>query len=214
MTMILQEALEEVKRVSRSWDEHILLPDDPTIATILDAAASGDLIPATDARPAVAEVLRMAGKAALDWWDGDDRDLPHTRILALADTDALAEVQALRSERDRWMARCIAVERDQGRLADMAEAAEAKIAQYETEDGMKGAIVHAIRLLLNSCNVPSATFIDDHVGNAIAQRDAAEAKIAALVNDVGRVVNLMETAGFGDSAIAVALASAMRIASK
>lgn len=59
-------------------------------------------------------------------------------------------------------------------------AAEAKIADYEREDVMKGAIVRAIRLLLNSNDVPGAAFIDDHVANAIAQRDESRAKLAEV----------------------------------
>lgn len=38
---------------------------------------------------------------------------------------------------------------------------------------------YVIRELLNRHNVPAAAFVDDHVANAIAQRDAAEAALSA-----------------------------------
>ena len=50
---------------------------------------------------------------------------------------------------------------------------EAKIQKYEENDGMDGAIVHAIRNLLTSQNVPIASYIDNHVANAIIQRNIA-----------------------------------------
>jgi len=61
-----------------------------------------------------------------------------------------------------------------------AETAEAKIAAWEDNDGMDGAVVCLIRKLLDDCEVPKAAFIDDHVINAIVQRnDAIAAKEAA-----------------------------------
>jgi hypothetical protein len=62
-------------------------------------------------------------------------------------------------------------------------ALKAKIAEYEAHDGMHGAIVHAIRSLLNESNVPGAAFIDDHVANAIVQRDALAAQVAELTRE-------------------------------
>jgi hypothetical protein len=59
----------------------------------------------------------------------------------------------------------------------------AKIAEYEAHDGMHGAVVHAIRSLLNENNVPGAAFIDDHVANAIVQRDAFAAQVAELTRE-------------------------------
>jgi hypothetical protein len=40
--------------------------------------------------------------------------------------------------------------------------------------------IHAIRELLKAHDVPVAAFIDDHVGNAIAQRDASRAECEGL----------------------------------
>ena len=65
-------------------------------------------------------------------------------------------------------------------LLDRLEAAESKAQRFENADGMDGAVVHQIRELLKFHNVPAATWIDDHVGNAIAERDAAQARIRAL----------------------------------
>ena len=52
-------------------------------------------------------------------------------ILALAPAVALAEVEALKAERDKWQARCLAVERDSSRIADIAEAAEAEVVRLK-----------------------------------------------------------------------------------
>lgn len=46
---------------------------------------------------------------------------------------------------------------------------------------------YVIRELLDRHNVPAAAFIDDHVANAIAQRDAAEAALSAEREEVGRM---------------------------
>lgn len=58
---------------------------------------------------------------------------------------------------------------------------EARSIDYEQKDGMDGAVVDAIREILNSQNVPKAAFIDDHVANAIVQRNVAEARLAKAV---------------------------------
>jgi len=54
------------------------------------------------------------------------------------------------------------------------------IAKRESADGMDGAVVHAIREVLYAGEVPAAPFIDDHVGNAIVQRNQARARVTAL----------------------------------
>lgn len=64
------------------------------------------------------------------------------------------------------------------KCADRLNELEAKVAAYEQRDGMDGAVVSAVRDLLNHHNVPKAAFIDDHVGNAIMQRNIAEANLA------------------------------------
>lgn len=51
---------------------------------------------------------------------------------------------------------------------------------------------YVIRKLLNERNVPSAAFIDDHVANAIAQRDAAEAALAKRDEEVARLRGVLE----------------------
>lgn len=53
------------------------------------------------------------------------------------------------------------------------------IAKWHAADGMEGAVSHAIRELMNHHNVPLSAFIDDHVANAIRQRNDAEASLAA-----------------------------------
>lgn len=58
---------------------------------------------------------------------------------------------------------------------------EAKLEKYEEHDGMDGAIVHAIREMLYSQNVPRAAYIDDHVANAIVQRNIAEDKLKKAI---------------------------------
>ena len=74
-----------------------------------------------------------------------------------------------------------AMDQDLKAAADRIEELEAKIRTYEQRDGMDGAVVSAIRDLLNHHNVPKAAFIDDHVGNAIWQRNVAKAKLAKAV---------------------------------
>jgi hypothetical protein len=78
-----------------------------------------------------------------------------------------------------------------GEAADRIEALTAELDRvrdkYEGKDGMDGAVVYAIRRLLNEANVPLAAFIDDHVLNAIIQRNVAEAdnaRLRGLIDDV------------------------------
>jgi hypothetical protein len=53
--------------------------------------------------------------------------------------------------------------------------AELDAARFADRHGgsMSSDAIHAVRELLDAHNVPAAAFIDDHVGNAIRQRDAA-----------------------------------------
>lgn len=59
---------------------------------------------------------------------------------------------------------------------------ELECAQFALRNGKSLAedSIHAIREMLNAYNVPKAAFIDDHVGNAIAQRDELRAQIDAM----------------------------------
>lgn len=58
-----------------------------------------------------------------------------------------------------------------------------KLAEYETKDGMGGAVVDMIRKILNTHNVPKAAFIDDHVMNAIIERNQARDDLAKMVEN-------------------------------
>lgn len=52
---------------------------------------------------------------------------------------------------------------------------------YHTNDGMDGAVSQAIRDLLNINKVPLAAFIDDHVANAIVQRNILQRKLDKVI---------------------------------
>ena len=106
--------------------------------TILNAAVSGELIPATEARLAVALAYQLAAEIRVPGIVGMADLRPETKaaILALADTDALAEVQKLRDERDalkqyidRWSYADLEAE------SNRAEAAEAKLAEWQASQG-------------------------------------------------------------------------------
>lgn len=119
--LTLQEAIAEVKRafpgINNPWTgEDFALnetadPIDYAIATILNAAASDELNPLADHKLAVAEAYRRAADSLLEcsvwcdsqertddgWRNGvtDARKHHMARILALADTDALADLDGL-----------------------------------------------------------------------------------------------------------------------
>jgi hypothetical protein len=46
--------------------------------------------------------------------------------------------------------------------------------------GMDSEAIHNIRQLLKANNVPAAAFVDDHVANAVVQRDQAKAEVMRL----------------------------------
>jgi len=123
----LTQAIAEIRRVTplnSPWEAGDIgvgsSPVDYHIAIILNAALSGEMIPLADHKLAVAEAFRRAGdiarirseqhaNMALDGEPEQARlreamEAAFTdirwAILALADADALAEVQALRAERD------------------------------------------------------------------------------------------------------------------
>lgn len=121
--MTLDDAIEEVKRIptfdGKVWTAHdVAIARDEgheAIAVILNAVASGQLVPKADANLAVAEALRKAASVARNAClvppDGgnpteDERvvcDAAGDYILALANQDHLAEGQAMRAERDRLL---------------------------------------------------------------------------------------------------------------
>lgn len=120
--MTLEEAIAEVKRTDRADNADWIETWCAAQRVIMAAISSGDLIPASDARLAVALAYQRAA-ACIEanpqpcspvypgaWTDDqiahyesgqlDASTSFQTAIFALADTDALAEVQALREERD------------------------------------------------------------------------------------------------------------------
>ena len=147
----LTQALDELRRVtplSSPWEAGDIgmgsAPVDYHIATILNAALSGDLTPRADADLAVALMVEKAVSAVVQalWpvlggnhteaeeWH-NIAEAVQAAIRALAPASALAELQALRDERD-----AIATARDMmGNLwvkeKDRAEAAEADITTYQ-----------------------------------------------------------------------------------
>jgi hypothetical protein len=82
--------------------------------------------------------------------------------------------------------------------ADRIEALTAELDRArdksEAKDGMDGAVVYAIRRLLNEANVPLAAFIDDHVLNAIIQRNVAEADNARLRAELTKAADSLDWA--------------------
>lgn len=74
-------------------------------------------------------------------------------------SSALASERAAHAAKDAEIARLTA-EKDAAEFA------------ARNSKSLDGDALHAVRALLDSAGVPKAAFIDDHVGNAIAQRDA------------------------------------------
>jgi hypothetical protein len=85
---------------------------------------------------------------------------------------------------------------DSPEIRDHIEALTAELDRardkYEAKDGMDGAVVYAIRRLLNEANVPLAAFIDDHVRNAIIQRNVAEADSARLREAIKEQIHIRQ----------------------
>lgn len=111
-----------------------------------------------DAKPMtpaeIAALVRRLRNALLYESSGDGSALPEEAADCI-DAQA-AEITALRAERDEAMQR------------------------YEANDGMDGAVCDAIRRMLNDQTVTKAAFIDDHVCNAIAERNQAREEVASL----------------------------------
>lgn len=71
----------------------------------------------------------------------------------------------------------------QSAIAAMRAERDEALAKWEKADGMDGAVVDAIRQLLHAQNVPLSAFIDDHVANAIRQRNDAQAQVLRLTEE-------------------------------
>ena len=84
-----------------------------------------------------------------------------------------------------------ALRKDNARLSEEKEALAfgMRNGQSLSEDA-----IHAIRDLLNEAGVPLAAFIDDHVGNAIAQRNQERARVSALSAEVERQADQINAA--------------------
>lgn len=130
--MTLEEAIAEVTRVTPKtddwWEPGDIgggpSPIDGHICIILNAVASGELIPLSDHKLAVALAYQQAATEADARYAAGDMGNPGHHILALADQDDLAEVQALNAERDNLWA-----EIDHGKRLLLA--AEAEIARLQ-----------------------------------------------------------------------------------
>ena len=107
----LTKAIAELQRISVSKTEHLLAPHDEPFATILNAALSGDLIPRADADLAVALMVEKAAThvrtAEVPREETGEGAMQRALLNYAADVvslcapaSALAELQALREERD------------------------------------------------------------------------------------------------------------------
>lgn len=111
------------------------------------------------------------------------------------DIDALVRDLRIKSdminmgERIRWGTETALM--DQAASALTALQAERDAAQFAARNGrsLSEDSIHAIRELLNKAGVPKAPWVDDHVGNAIVQRneavaarEAAEASLAQALS--------------------------------
>jgi hypothetical protein len=145
--MTLAEAIAEVKRLTKEWGawhtSHFPAAQS-SFPTILNAVASGDLLPKADAELAVALVVKQAADIAEA--ERARRDVGYETsvveftmraalgairdaILALAPADAMAEVQALRAELDAAYRMGMAEARSSLDRLARAEAAEAEVAR-------------------------------------------------------------------------------------
>jgi len=100
----------------------------------------------------------------------------HGRYASESQDECTARKNAEREEAADTISRLTAdneaLRKDNARLSEEKEALAfgARHGESLSEDA-----IHAIRELLKAHDVPVAAFIDDHVGNAIAQRDEARA---------------------------------------
>ena len=161
--------------------------------TILNAAVSGELIPATEARLAVALAYQLAAEIRVPGIVGMADLRPETKaaILALADTDALAEVQKLRDERDalkqyidRWSYADLEAE------SNRAEAAEAKLAEWQASQGY--AYIGRDGKTVLARDLEDRAEAEHDRGNRLADKlVAAEARADAAVTAAGDLQKLL-----------------------
>ncbi len=115
----------------------------------------------------------------------DEELIAHLRLQGLdkdvAAADRIEQLVKSASNSQRMNADFVNVVFD---LTRKLEAAEAKVHSYELKDGMDGAVVDMIRNILNTQKVPQAAFIDDHVANAIVQRNKANNKVSMAVRAI------------------------------
>lgn len=81
-----------------------------------------------------------------------------------------------------------------GPVADVEAERDAAVAKFEANDGIHGAACAMIRDLLNSQGVPKAAFIDDHVANAIVERNIARDELAAAKERIAEQESLLAAA--------------------
>ena len=77
-------------------------------------------------------------------------------------------------------------------MAAERDAARKQVDGFRLSQSLDKDSAYVIRELLDRHNVPAAAFIDDHVANAIAQRDAAEAALSAEREEVERLLSAMD----------------------
>lgn len=81
-----------------------------------------------------------------------------------------------------------------GPVADAEAERDAAVAKFEANDGIHGAACAMIRDLLNMSDVPKAAFIDDHVANAIVERNIARDELAAAKERIAEQESLLADA--------------------
>lgn len=118
-------------------------------------------------------------------------------------TDHEAELSDLQRQLSEAVERAEKAERDRDEAQAQRDAAEFGARHGETiaQDAM-----HAVRELLKEAEVPLAAFIDDHVGNAIVQRNqeraratAAEARADTLAAEVAGQIESAYREGWADA---------------
>lgn len=113
--------------------------------------------------------------------------------------ESCATVEALRAEiarltmnRDDFALRAVSrgaeIEGLRAEIARLTEERDAAVFAARNGMSLSEDSIAAIRELLAHHGVPTAAFIDDHVGNAIAQRDEARSELSALKEETVKVL--------------------------